>query len=87
MRLWYSCASAVLKIANIKWKGRCATHPTYDPRNDGEGGVRGGCRRCYALLDIYKQHSALLSAVREFGSISERKRPAPAMDYQPSLFE
>jgi len=82
-------ASSVLKIANIKWKGRCAAHPTYDPRNDGEGGVRGGCRRCYALLDIYKQHSALLSALREFGTISERKRreTEPVVDNQPSLFE
>jgi len=82
-------ASNVLKIANIKWKGRCATHPMYDPRDDGEGGVRGGCRRCYALLDIYKQHSALLAALREFGTNSERKRPEPAraVDNQPSLFE
>ena len=82
-------ASNVLKIANIKWKGRCATHPKYDPRDDGEGGVRGGCRRCYALLDIYKQHAALLAALREFGSSPERKRreAEPVVDNQPSLFE
>lgn len=78
----------MLKIANVKWKGRCATHPRYDPRIDGEGGIRGGCRRCYALLAIYEQHHALMNAVREFGSTSERKRREALQSAdQPSLFD
>ena len=78
----------VLKIANVKWKGRCAMHPKYDPRNDGEGGIRGGCRRCYALLAIYEQHHALMTAVREFGSSAERKRrEETVVTNQRSLFE
>ena len=79
---------AVLKIANVTWKGRCGLHPRYDPRHDGEGGIRGGCRRCYALLAIYEQHHALMTAVREFGSSMGRKRREAAMSAnQPSLFD
>jgi len=78
----------VLKIANVKWKGRCSTHPRYDPRIDGEAGIRGGCRRCYALLAIYEQHHALMTAVREFGSSAERKRASSTIfENQPSLFD
>jgi hypothetical protein len=78
----------VLKIANVRWKGRCGAHPKYDPRLDGEGGIRGGCRRCYALLDIYKQHHGLMAALREFGSSAERKkREAAVQDKQQSLFD
>jgi hypothetical protein len=78
----------VLKIANVRWKGRCSKHPKYDPRLDGEAGIRGGCQRCYALLAIYDQHHALMTALREFGSSAERKRAAVARpDNQPSLFD
>ena len=78
----------MLKIANVTWKGRCSTHPTYDPRLDGEGGIRGGCRRCYALLAIFEQHHALMCSVRQFGSTAERKRAEAAkLDNQPSLFD
>ena len=78
----------VLKIANVRWKGRCATHPRYDPRIDGESGIRGGCRRCYALLAIYEQHHALIASLREFGSSAERKRrEAEKPNIQPSLFD
>jgi hypothetical protein len=60
----------------------------YDPISDGEGGVRGGCKRCYALLGIYQQHKTLMTSLREFGASAERKRREiiPAAN-QPSLFE
>ncbi len=78
----------VLKIANVTWKGRCGTHPKYNPREDGEGGIRGGCRRCQALLEIFDRHRKLLSALREFGSSAERKpREEAQPDRQPSLFD
>ena len=79
----------MLKIANVTWKGRCGTHPRYDPESDGESGVRGGCPRCYALLAIHTQHRTLMRALREFGSSPERKPkvvPQPE-DRQTSLFE
>ena len=78
----------MLKIANVTWRGRCGTHPMFDPVQDGEAGIRGGCRRCYALLAIHEQHAALMRAVRDFGSVSDRRRkvPEPEPDRQQSLF-
>jgi hypothetical protein len=65
----------VLKIGNVTWKGKCGRHPKYDPAGEGEGGIRGGCTRCYALLAIHRQHAALMRALREFGPAAERKKP------------
>ena len=79
----------MLKIGVIRWKGRCAKHPRYDPESDGLGGIRGGCRRCEMLLDIYKHHSSLMRLVREFGSRPElRPRPTDSeSDRQMSLLD
>jgi hypothetical protein len=84
-----SNSDPVLKIANVTWKGRCASHPRYDPRDEGEGGIRGGCRRCYALLAIYQQHDALMRSLREFGHNADRKRRAVDLiaERQQLLFE
>ena len=61
----------MLKIGTRRWKGRCARHPQYDP-HDGEGGIRGACKRCYALLEIYEQHRRLMELMRTFGPMRER---------------
>jgi hypothetical protein len=58
----------MLKIGAIRWKGRCHKHPGYTPETDGLGGIRGGCRRCELLLDIYTHHAALVRSIREFGA-------------------
>lgn len=58
----------MLKIGSIRWKGRCHKHPGYNPEIDGLGGIRGGCRRCELLLEIYSNHSTLVRLMREFGS-------------------
>ncbi len=63
----------MLKIGSIRWKGRCARHPRYDPENDGLGGIRGGCLRCEMLLEIYNHHHSLMRLVREFGSRPEAR--------------
>ena len=63
----------MLKIGNVNWRGRCGKHPTYNPAEDGEGGIRGGCTRCYAL-SIQQQHAALMRCLKEFGPIGDRKR-------------
>ena len=31
-------------------KGRCSRHPAYNPVKDEQGGIKGGCEECYALL-------------------------------------
>lgn len=67
----------MLKIGSIRWKGRCNKHPGYTPETDGLGGIRGGCKRCEMLLEIYTHHSKLVKLVRDFGS-----RPEPAIRSQ-----
>ena len=63
----------MLRIGSIRWKGRCHKHPGYTPEMDGLGGIRGGCKRCELLLDIYNQHGSLVRLIREFGSRAETK--------------
>ena len=31
-------------------KGRCSRHPAYNPVKDEQGGIKGGCKECYALF-------------------------------------
>ena len=57
-------SSPMLKLGTLRWKGRCARHPRYDPAFDGEGGVRGGCTRCLRLLEIHEQHERLVTMMR-----------------------
>jgi hypothetical protein len=61
-----------MQIGAVRWKGHCSKHPRYNPEFDGLGGIRGGCRRCEMLLDIYRHHSALVRLIREFGA---REKP------------
>jgi len=78
----------MLKIGTLRWKGRCGRHPQYDPA-DGEGAIRGACTRCYALLEIHRQHRRLLEMIRAFGP--PRERPVKVIrvfdEHQPSLFD
>jgi hypothetical protein len=78
----------VLKIGSVRWKGRCSKHPAYNPELDGLGGIKGGCRRCEMLLDIYTHHAKLVRAMREFGTREEPKEKAAAHsdDTQLSFF-
>ena len=68
----------MLKIGVVRWKGRCSKHPRYSPETDGMGGIRGGCRRCEILLEIYTHHSSLVRLIREFGTRSEVSARTPA---------
>jgi hypothetical protein len=76
----------MLKLGTLRWKGKCSRHPAYDPA-DGEAAIRGGCARCYALLDIHVQHRRLIELIRAYGPI--RERAAKTIDQMPqmSLFE
>jgi len=78
----------MLKIGVIRWKGRCAKHPRYHPETDGLGGIKGGCRRCEMLLDIFNHHRSLTQLVREFGTRPEQpvKTDGPEPD-QMNLFK
>jgi hypothetical protein len=65
----------MLKIRARKFDGRCSKHRRYNPSADGPGAVKGGCKRCQLLFDIF-QHSLKLNAlIREFSpSYEERKK-------------
>jgi hypothetical protein len=80
----------MLKIGTIRWKGRCTRHPQYDPQ-EGEGGIRGACSRCYALLEIYQHHRRLMELIRTFGPMRERASDTDTQIFidprQRSLFE
>ena len=80
----------MLKIGTVKWKGRCGKHQSYNPEEDGEGGIRAGCARCHLLLEIFQHHARLVRAMREFGSSEERQR-APRKgepeEFQSFLFD
>lgn len=78
----------MLKVGTLRWKGRCGRHPKYDP-NDGEGAIRGACARCFALLEIHRQHRRLLDLMRAFGPPRERAGKVVFRfdEHQPSLFD
>src|ERR1044071_4762796 len=75
---WGQAETAMLRVGSVRWKGKCARHPGYDPQNDGIGGSRGGRERCSFLLEIYTHHQKLVSLMRQFGSREERPKVAPA---------
>jgi hypothetical protein len=80
----------MLKIGSVRWKGRCAKHPRYDPDADGLGGIRGGCRRCEMLLEIHGHHSKMVRLIREFGTREEPKSVhtgADHPDHQMTIFD
>ncbi len=79
----------MLKIGVIRWKGRCAKHPKYDPVVDGLGGIRGGCKRCELLLDIHTEHDKLIRLLREFGAKASgtAKREQADLNRQMSLLD
>lgn len=34
---------------------KCPNHPRYNPERDGEAAIRGACRICTALFQLWKQ--------------------------------
>jgi hypothetical protein len=55
-----------LKIRARKFVGRCARHKGYNPAVDGRGGIRGGCRRCTLLSEIWETAMRLNQLIRSF---------------------
>ena len=76
----------MLKLGTLRWKGKCARHPAYDPV-DGEAAIKGACKRCYSLLDIYIQHRRLVDMIRGFGPMREKQNKGPQELPQLSLFD
>ena len=77
----------MLKIGSVRWRGKCPRHPRFDPCLDGRAGIRGGCEKCTALVDIHNHHVQMLALMRRFAPPQETKRRAASTDHlQESLF-
>jgi hypothetical protein len=54
---------------------------------DGRGGIRGGCEKCTALVDIHSHHVQMLALMRGFTPPQNPKRRlTKAPNLQASLF-
>jgi hypothetical protein len=42
----------VAKRRNSRYE-KCPRHPRYNPERDGAGAIRGGCRYCVAIYELY----------------------------------
>jgi hypothetical protein len=79
----------MLKIGNVRWRGKCSRHPMFDPYTDGRGAVKAGCQRCEALIDIHECHEKMLKLMRSFAPPPAVKKPVPTFfdERQESLFD
>jgi hypothetical protein len=67
-----------LKIRSRKFDGRCGRHKRYNPATDGLGGIRGGCRRCMLLFEIWQASLQLNRLIRQFDpNHDDLQRPRP----------
>jgi hypothetical protein len=79
----------MLKIGTVKWRGKCAKHPGYDPSYGGQGAIKGNCEKCLQLFEIYDHYLDILRLMRNFQPIQEKKKPEAVPDLselQQSLF-
>jgi hypothetical protein len=67
----------MLKLGSVRWRGKCAKHPGFDPRLDGRGAIRGGCERCGVLADIHDLHARMLALMRTFAQPGVAKKITP----------
>jgi hypothetical protein len=70
----------MLKIGTVRWKGKCARHPMFDPQSDGPGAIRGGCARCQDLQTIFDSHQRTLSLMRTFAPPPAKRRKSEDLD-------
>jgi hypothetical protein len=75
----------MLKLGIVRFRGKCSKHPHYDP-HEGQGAIKGGCKRCEALSDILKQHGLLMDQMRKFSPPKELSKFKAADDRQMGLF-
>jgi hypothetical protein len=42
----------------------CPNHKRYDPARDGEGAIRGNCKYCAAMYNLYRTYISTLIALK-----------------------
>jgi hypothetical protein len=77
----------MLRIGNVRWRGKCPRHPRFDPYIDGRAGITGACEKCTALADIYNHHVQMLALMRGFAPAQRAKRKVDRIaELQSNLF-
>jgi hypothetical protein len=77
----------MLRIGSVRWRGKCSRHPGFDPYADGAAGVKGGCAKCAALVEIMECHQRMIALMRRFAPPAEKKKVAPDFEErQANLF-
>jgi hypothetical protein len=64
----------------LKIKASCPRHRGYNPEKDGEGGIKGNCAGCLAILGVFRQSEKLSNhakAVQLLLDASRRTAAAP----------
>jgi hypothetical protein len=75
----------MLKLGCVRFRGKRSKHPHYDP-HDGQGAIKGGCKKCERLFEIVTFHARMLTLMREFSPPKEMKKYRPDDDRQMGLF-
>ena len=66
-----------MKIRSRKFNGRCSRHKRYNPAVDGPGAIKGACRRCELLFQIWETSLTLNRLIRQFDpTLDDLQRPA-----------
>lgn len=58
-------------VLKIQWKGTCPRHRKYNPRLQGEAGIKGGCSTCFALHDALMLSDKLCERLAEIRKVLE----------------
>jgi hypothetical protein len=61
---------------SLRWKGKCLRHARYNPEKEGQSGIRGGCRRCQLLFDLYSLACATTARMDELDRATSADREA-----------
>lgn len=80
----------MLTIIIPVFKRKCRRHPGFNPAKEGRSAVRGGCRECEALCDVYELSERLRRRMTEVQELTQRPREktvTPIVDRQQPLFE
>ena len=72
----------MVKIGSVRWHGKCSRHSMYDPETDGLGGIRGGCKRCEMLLEIWTDHTNSCGWDEQATPTDDAARSCPVSVYQ-----
>lgn len=72
--------STMLKLGSVRFRGKCARHPKFNPARDGLAAIKGGCPKCHLLLSIFETHRRLIELMRQAVPPRESATKLPAVN-------